>query len=194
MCSGASSLQWRDMSVIASQINGKSTVCSTVRLGWGERNIKARAIDPLRWRPPTGDRWIYVINRQWHGRRFLANHDVIIEMCSMVSSLRLRHLSIMASNITANLTFCLTVCLAWHQRKLQSPCYWPFVRETHRWPVDSHHKWPVTWVALPCWSWRHHVLLRQCWVTRLSLISFSKCTINVQSSGMLQIYIKTLQR
>ena len=35
-------------------------------------------------------------------------------------------------------------------KKISSPCYWPFVRGMHRWPVDSPHKGPETRKAFPC--------------------------------------------
>ena len=31
----------------------------------------------------------------------------------------------------------------------QSPHYWPFVRGIHRWPVNSHHKGPLTRKTIP---------------------------------------------
>ena len=46
------------------------------------------------------------------------------------------------------------------------PCYWPFVRGIHRWPVNSSHKRPVTrnfdaffdlrlnkWLSQQSWGW-----------------------------------------
>ena len=42
------------------------------------------------------------------------------------------------------------VCSSWHQRKHQSPCYWPFERGIQRWPVASLHKGPLTRKAFPC--------------------------------------------
>ena len=33
---------------------------------------------------------------------------------------------------------------------------WPFVRGTHRVPVDSPHKGPVMWRSYPCHDVRHH--------------------------------------
>ena len=36
------------------------------------------------------------------------------------------------------------------RNKMKGIHYWPFVREIHQWLVDSPHKGPVTWKALPC--------------------------------------------
>ena len=44
---------------------------------------------------------------------------------------------------------CSTVCSATDQRKLQSSASLAFVRGTHRWPMDSPHKGPVTWKVFP---------------------------------------------
>ena len=50
----------------------------------------------------------------------------------------------MASQITSLAIFCSTVCLGTGQRKHQSSASLAFVREIHRWPVNSPHKGPVT--------------------------------------------------
>ena len=34
-------------------------------------------------------------------------------------------------------------------KKYQCPHYWPFVSGIHRWPVNSPHKGPETWIKLP---------------------------------------------
>ena len=51
----------------------------------------------------------------------------------------------MVSQITSNSTVCSTVFSVWPQ----SPCYWPYVRGIHRWPVDSPHKGSVTRKTFP---------------------------------------------
>ena len=52
---------------------------------------------------------------------------------------------------------CLLNCL-FRRRKHQSPASLAFVRGIHRWPVDSHHKGPVT-LRLMTSSWHHD----SCW-------------------------------
>ena len=47
------------------------------------------------------------------------------------------------------LVCCLAVCLDWLQRKYQRPRYRPFVRGSHRWPVDYPKKGPVTREPFP---------------------------------------------
>ena len=44
---------------------------------------------------------------------------------------------------------CLTVCSGADDRKYQSSVSLAFVRGIHRWPVDSHHKGPVTQKMIP---------------------------------------------
>ena len=36
------------------------------------------------------------------------------------------------------------------KESIKAPQHWPFVKGIHRWPVDSPHKGPVMWKALPC--------------------------------------------
>ena len=49
----------------------------------------------------------------------------------------------MASQITSVSVVCAAVCSGADQRKHQSSASLAFVREIHRWPVDSPYKWPV---------------------------------------------------
>ena len=51
----------------------------------------------------------------------------------------------MASQITGLTIVYLTVYSGAHQRKHQGSASLPFVRGIHRWPVNSTHKWPMTW-------------------------------------------------
>ena len=44
---------------------------------------------------------------------------------------------------------CSNVCSGVDQRKHQSSASLAFVREIHRWPVNSPHKRPVTWKIFP---------------------------------------------
>ena len=32
---------------------------------------------------------------------------------------------------------------------IKAPLHWPFKRGIHRWPVNSPHRWPVTWKMFP---------------------------------------------
>ena len=50
----------------------------------------------------------------------------------------------MVSQITGASTVYSTVCSDADQRKQQSSASLAFVKEIHRWPVISQHKWPVT--------------------------------------------------
>ena len=55
----------------------------------------------------------------------------------------------MASQITSLTIVYSTVYSGSHQRKHQSFASLAFVRGIHRWPVNSPHKWPVTWKMFP---------------------------------------------
>ena len=55
----------------------------------------------------------------------------------------------MASQITSLTSVCSTVYSDADQRKHQSSASLAFVREIHRWPVNSPHKWPVTRKVFP---------------------------------------------
>ena len=62
----------------------------------------------------------------------------------------------MASQFTSPTIVYSTVYSGGDQRKYQSSTSLAFARGIHRWPVNSPHKWPVTWKIFT-W-WRHHVL------------------------------------
>ena len=55
----------------------------------------------------------------------------------------------MASQITSLMIVCSTVCSGADQRKHQSSVSLAFVREIHRWPVNSPHNGPVTRKMFP---------------------------------------------
>ena len=55
----------------------------------------------------------------------------------------------MASQLTSLTTVYSTVHSGADQRKYQSSASLAFVREIHRWPVNSPHKWPVTRKMFP---------------------------------------------
>ena len=54
-----------------------------------------------------------------------------------------------ASQITGLTTVYSTVYSGTDQRKHQSSASLAFVRGINRWPVNSPHKWPVTWKMFP---------------------------------------------
>ena len=58
-------------------------------------------------------------------------------------------MSAIASQITGVSMVCSTVCSGANQRKHQSSASLVFVREIHRWPVNSPHKGPVTRKMFP---------------------------------------------
>ena len=61
---------------------------------------------------------------------------------------------------------CSSVCSGAHQRKHQSSTSLIFVREVHRWPVDSHHKGQVKRKMLPfdVMSQKHPPLSSSSWI------------------------------
>ena len=58
-------------------------------------------------------------------------------------------MSTMASQITNFAIVYSIVCSSTDQRKHQSSASLAFVRGINRWPVNSLHKWPVTWKMFP---------------------------------------------
>ena len=64
--------------------------------------------------------------------------------------LQWRHMAIVASQITGNLSVCSTVCLGYVQRNIKAPRYWRVVRGIHQSPVDFLHKGSVTRKMFPC--------------------------------------------
>ena len=58
-------------------------------------------------------------------------------------------ISAMASQTISVSIVCSTVCWGANQRKYRSSASLVFVRGIHRWPVDSHHKGPVTRKMFP---------------------------------------------
>ena len=58
-------------------------------------------------------------------------------------------MSAMASQITS-LTIVYPSVYSEDQRKHQSSASLAFARGIHRWPVNSPHKWPVTWKMFSC--------------------------------------------
>ena len=58
-------------------------------------------------------------------------------------------MSAMASQITGVSIVCATVCSGANQGKYQCSTSLASVRGSHRWPVDSPHKGPVTWKIFP---------------------------------------------
>ena len=68
-------------------------------------------------------------------------------MCPHYSDIRweLLHLQPLATWLLAQ-----QLVQANNKEVMLAPHYWPFVRGIHWWPVDSPHKGPVMWKALPC--------------------------------------------
>ena len=58
-------------------------------------------------------------------------------------------MGVIASQITSLTIVYSTVYSDADQRKHQSSASLAFVRGIHRWPMNSPHKWPVTWKMLP---------------------------------------------
>ena len=58
-------------------------------------------------------------------------------------------MGVMASQITSLTIVYSTVYSGADQRKDQSPVSLAFVQGIHRGPVNSLHKWPVTWKMFP---------------------------------------------
>ena len=87
----------------------------------------------------------------------------------------------MASQITSLTIVCSTVYSSADQRKHQSPASLAFVREIHRWPVNSPHKGPVTRKMFPF----HDVNVERCLLintaeTLNKFINIYSVTIDVQ--------------
>ena len=66
-------------------------------------------------------------------------------------------MGVMASQITGASSVCSVVCSGADQRKHQSPVSLAFVREIHRWTVDSPHKGRLTKTVNVSILWHHHV-------------------------------------
>ena len=80
----------------------------------------------------------------------------------------------MASQITSLTIVYSTVYLGADQRKYQSSASLAFVRGIHRWPVNSPHKWPVTWkcfhLMMSSWSVEFSVFLSSIWRVVLNTV------------------------
>ena len=73
---------------------------------------------------------------------------------AITSSVNRKHcsdviISVMSSQITSVSIVCSTVCSSADQRRHQSSTSLAFVRALHWWPVNSHHKGPVTLKMFP---------------------------------------------
>ena len=81
-------------------------------------------------------RWIFIrLSESWVTRQLCIYNDVIT--------------SAMGSQITSLTIVYWTVYSDADQRKHQSAASLAFVRGIHRWPMNSPHKWPVTWKMFP---------------------------------------------
>ena len=101
-------------------------------------------------------------------------------------ALRRRQMSAMASGITGKSSVCSTFCLDWQQRNIKGPCYCPFVRGIHRWPVDSSHKGPVT-------RKKFHLMTSSVdWLVRWGILS-PHCLNQWRSSLLTHICVTSIQ-
>ena len=94
----------------------------------------------------TASYWLSVVYRAWWFR--LPGHQQLYIYLEMYVHYSDVIMSAMASHITGISIVCSAVCSG-VQRKHQSCASLAFVRGIHRWPVDSHHKRPVTWKKFP---------------------------------------------
>ena len=108
----------------------------------------------------TGERHSSDLLKMWrYADRSASNgHQVTCPNVYFISHYSEVTMSAMASQITGISGVCSTVCWGAHQRQHQSSSSLAFVREIHRWPVNSPHKGPVTRKMFP-FSWRHRGIL-----------------------------------
>ena len=84
--------------------------------------------------------WIsMMLGYSWCALMTLHNHDHYSDVI----------MSTMLSQITSLTIVYSTVYLGADERKHQSSALLAFVQGIHRWPVNSPHKWPVTWKMFP---------------------------------------------
>ena len=144
------------MHTMACQITGNSTVCSTIHSGsHGRIHPSPMLLTPCEGKPPVISGFpaqrassAENVSMSWH-------HHVMFLPCSDVwavdeSSVLLLHygdiiIGTMASQITSLTIVYSIVYSDVDQRKHQSSTSLAFVQGIHRRPVNSPHKWPVTW-------------------------------------------------
>ena len=80
---------------------------------------------------------------QWP-RGLISKYDYTVGECHIVPCSEVI-MGTMASQISSFTIVYLIIYSGVDQRKHQSPASLAFVREIHRWPVNSPHKGPVTW-------------------------------------------------
>ena len=97
-------------------------------------------------------------------------------------------MSAMASEITRVLVVYSNIFQA-DQRKHQSPASLAFVREIHRWPVNSPHKWPVTRKILP---FDEVVMFLSGYIQRLYAMSFMPLGFWSRLITRLHVFVRTL--
>ena len=90
----------------------------------------------------------------------------------------------MVARITSLTIVYSTVYTGADQRKHQSSASLAFMREIHRWPMNSPHKWPVTGKMFPfndvimnCWELSTPPWCRRRTILKISLITFTITTI-----------------
>ena len=91
-----------------------------------------RPVNKLNWHLQY---WKYVYMHKWTGWYFVHYSDLIM--------------SFMSSQITSLMIVYSAVYSGADQRKHQSSESLAFVWGIHQWPVNSLHKWPVTWKMFP---------------------------------------------
>ena len=97
-------------------------------------------------------------------------------------------ISTMASQITSLSIVCSSVCSDADQRKHQSSASLAFVREIHRWAVNSPHKGPVTRKMFPFYDVIMGVGLRRpSNISELGAVSIRKTVLPGMAIPMLKI-------
>ena len=76
-------------------------------------------------------------------------HNGLIKLCWFLCHHSDVTMGAMVSQITSLTIVYSTVYSSVDQRKYQSSVSLAFVRGIHQWPVNSPHKWPVTWKMFP---------------------------------------------
>ena len=73
-------------------------------------------------------------------------------------------MTVMESQVTANLTVYTRAYLVYQQSTHQAPHYWSFVMGIHWWLNDSPHKCPAMWKGFCVISWHHYKQIVMWWI------------------------------
>ena len=125
--------------------------------------------------------FIYILQMK-ASKFYPSRQDLQYIMRYISNTLQRRHNGHDGYEITSIAIVCSTVYSGANQRKHQSSASLAFVREIHRWPVNSSHKWPVmgkmfpfddviTYDNIVSYTWHGF-----CWVVRLG---GTVCTIYI---------------